>query len=107
MLFWKKDFQDIQMNKTLARGKTLHSTNDHSKRVALATDIAQHLQNRYSFRHKVNELSTLVSPELQHQQNINPFPSAPWQLCTLHFGITGRDDHIDLKGRCSLIIIAS
>ena len=77
MLFWKKDFQDIQMNKILAREKTLHSTNDHSKRVALATDIAQHLQNRYSFRHKVNELSTLVSPELQHRQNVNHFPSTP------------------------------
>ena len=106
MSFWKKHFQDFQMKKILGRERKLRSTNDHSKRVALAIDIAQSLQNRCSFHRKVNDFSTLVSPELQHRQNINHFPSPPWQLCTVSFGITGRDNGIDLKGRCSLIIIA-
>ena len=43
-----------------ASEKELHSTNDHSKRVALADDIPQRLQNRSSFRRKAEEISTLL-----------------------------------------------
>ena len=38
-----------------------------SKSIALAADIAQHLQNRCSFRSKPNDLSTLLPPELEHR----------------------------------------
>ena len=91
------------------------STNDHPKCIALAADIPQHLQNRCSFHPKVNNLSTLLLFKLQHWQNINHFPSPPWQLST-HCqeqivttvpGITGQVDDIDLKCQYSLTIIAS
>ena len=62
--------------------KALHSTANHLKCVALATNIPQCLQSCCSFRRKANELSSLLPPELQHRQNINHFPSPPWQLNT-------------------------
>ena len=87
-----------------AREKTLCSTNSHPKCVALAADIPQRLQNCSSFCWKP-ELSTLLSPKLQHRQNIIHFPSPPWQHCNPHErriittvpGITGWADDIDLK----------
>ena len=96
-----------------AREKALRSTNNHPKCVALATDIPQGLQNCYSFRRKANNFSTLLSIELQHQRNINHFPSTTWQLTTPYekpiatnvLGITGWANDVDLK--CSLNIIAS
>ena len=47
-----------------AQEKALRSTDDHPKRVALAADIRQHLQNSFSFRCKTNDLSTLLPGEL-------------------------------------------
>ena len=41
-----------------AREKALHSMNDHPKRIALAANIPQRLQNPSSFRRKAEELST-------------------------------------------------
>ena len=99
-----------------AREKALHWTNDHHpKRVALAADIPQRLQNCCSFCCMSNDLYTLLSSELQHWQNINHFPSPPWQLhtpceeqiATTVSGITGQADSIDLKRWCSVTIIAS
>ena len=98
-----------------ASEKALRGTDDHPKRVALATDIPQRLQNRCSFRRKVNELFTFLTPELQYPQNINRFPSPPWQLntscegriSTTVPGITGRADDMDQKRQCSLPAIAS
>ena len=66
-----------------------------------------------SFRRKTNSISTLQPPEVQHQQNINHFPSPGWELntsrkeriATTVRGITGRADDIDLKRRCSFTII--
>ena len=69
-----------------ASEKELHSTNDHSKRVALADDIPQRLQNRSSFRRKAEEISTLLPPALQHRQNIIHFPSPPRQHRTPYEG---------------------
>ena len=65
------------------------------------------------FRCKTNNISTLRPPEVQHQQNINHFPSPTWELntsceeriATTVRGITGRADDIDLKRRCSFTII--
>ena len=65
-----------------ASEKDMRSSDDHPKRVALATNIPQRLQNRCSFRHKFNEFSTLFPPGLQHRQSINHFSSRPWQLNT-------------------------
>ena len=98
-----------------AREKALRSIDDHPKRVALAPDIPQRLQNRCSFRRKANELSTLLPPELQHQQSMKHFPSPAWQLTTSLEGristtvpgVTYRADDINLKCRCSLSTIAS
>ena len=98
-----------------AREKALHSTDEHPKRVALAADILQRLQNRCSFRLKANDLSSLLPPELQHRQSINHFPSPPLQLSTPREertattvpGITSLVDGIDPKSRCSLTTIAS
>ena len=84
------------------------STDDHPKRVALAADIPQCLQNCCSFRRRANDLSTLLPAELEHRQTINHFPSPPWQLIISQgTSITGRADDIDLKHRCSLTLIAS
>ena len=55
-----------------AREMALRTTDEC---VALATDIPQYLQNLCTFRRKANDLSTLLPPELQHQQTINHFPS--------------------------------
>ena len=93
----------------------MRSSDDHPKRVALATNIPQRLQNRCSFRRKVNELSTLLPPGLQHRQSINHFSSPPWQIntsckgriSTTVPGITGRADDLDQKRQCSLTAIAS
>ena len=93
----------------------LRSTDDHPKHVALAADIPQLLQNRCSFRCKASELSSLLPPELQHRENINHFPSPPWQtntpreerIATTVPGITGRNDDTDLKRQCSLAMIGS
>ena len=98
-----------------AREKALRNNNDHPKCVALALEILQRLQNRCSFCCMANKLSTLLPPELQHQQNINTFPSLPWQLstpceeriATIVPGITGQADDIDIKCWCNLNIIAS
>ena len=54
-----------------ATKKALRSTNDHPKRVALAADIPERLQNHCSFCRKANNLSTILPPELQHCQTIN------------------------------------
>ena len=69
-----------------ASEKELHSTNDHSKRVALADDTPQRPQNRSSFRRKAEEISTLLPPALQHRQNIIHFPSPPRQHRTPYEG---------------------
>ena len=98
-----------------ASEKALRSTDDHPKRVALATNIPQRLQSHCSFCRKANELSTLLQPEHEHRQNINHFSSAPWQLnascerriSTTVPGITGRADDMDQKRQCSLTAIAS
>ena len=93
----------------------MRSTDDYPKRVSLATNIPQRLQSRCSFRFKVNELSTLLPPELHDRQSINRFSSHPWQLntscegriSTTVPGITGRADDLDQKRQCSLTAIAS
>ena len=98
-----------------ASEKELHSTNDHSKRVALADDIPQRLQNRSSFRRKAEEISTLLPPALQHRQNIIHFPSPPLQHSTPHEGyiatsvpgITDQTDNTNLKCHCSPTTICS
>ena len=69
-----------------AREKSLRSTDDHQKCIALAANTPQRLQNRSSFRRKAEELSTFLPPELQHRQNIIHFPSPPWQHSTTHEG---------------------
>ena len=92
----------------------MHSIDDHPKRVTLASDIPQRLQNCSSFRWKAEEFSTLLPPELQHRQNIN-FSSPPWQHSTPHEariatkvpGITGWDDDTNQKRWWSLTTIAS
>ena len=97
-----------------ASEKALRSTDDHPKRVALTSNIPQRLQSRCSFRRKVNKLSTLLPPELQHRQSINHFSSPPWQLntscegriSTTVPGITQADD-LDQKCQCRLNVIAS
>ena len=43
-----------------AKEKTLSSTDDNPKRIALDVNIPQHLQNRSSFRQKAEELSTFL-----------------------------------------------
>ena len=81
-----------------AKEKVLHSTVNHPKHIALDVNIPQRFQNRSSFRQKAEELSTLLSPDLQHRQNIIQFPSPPWQQSSSHkglivttvYGITGR-----------------
>ena len=98
-----------------AREKALRSTDDHPKRVALAANIPQRLQNRSSFRRKAEELSTFLPAKLQHRQNIIHFPSPPWQhsttpegqIATTVPGITGWANDINLKRQCSLTTIAS
>ena len=88
----------------------MRSTDDHPKRIALAANIPQHLQNFSNFRRKAEEVSTLLPPNLQHRQNIIQFPSPPWQHNSSHEGqiastvpgITGRDDDTNLKRQCSL-----
>ena len=66
-----------------AKVKALRSTDDHPKRIALDVNILQRLQNCSSFRRKTEELSTLLSPDLQHRQDIIHFPSPPWQQISL------------------------
>ena len=98
-----------------AREKSLRSTDDHQKCIALAANTPQRLQNRSSFRRKAEELSTFLPPELQHRQNIIHFPSPPWQHSTTHQGqiattvpgITGWANDTNLKRQCSLTNIAS
>ena len=95
--------------------KEFRSADDHPKRVALAADIPQRLQNSRSFRHKANDLSTLLPAELEHLQTISDFTYPSWQLSTPHEeqisisvpGVTGRADNINLKHWCSLTLIAS
>ena len=53
-----------------AKEKALCSTDDHPKRIAVAVNVPQRLQNRSSFCQKAEELSTLLPPDLQHRQNI-------------------------------------
>ena len=85
--------------------KEFRSADDHPKRVVLAADIPQRLQNRRSFRRKANDLSTLLPAELEHLQTINNFTYPSWQLSTPHEeqisisvpGVTGRADDINLK----------
>ena len=51
-----------------ANEKARHSAGNHPKRIALNVNIPQRLQSRSSFRRKAEELSTLLSPDLQHRQ---------------------------------------
>ena len=98
-----------------AKEKVLRSEVDHPKRIALDANIPQRLQNRSSFPQKAEELSTLLSPSLQHRQNIIHFPSPPWQQRSSHEGqivttvpgITGRANDSNLKRQYSLTTIAS
>ena len=98
-----------------AREKALHSTVDHPKHIALDANIPQGLRNCSSFRRKVEELSTLLPPDLQHRQNIIHFSSPLWQHSSSHEGriattvpgITGWADDTNLKRQCSLTTIAS
>ena len=62
-----------------AQEKSLRSTDDYPKRVALAADIPQCFQNCCSFCRKANDPSTLLSDELEHWKTIKHFPSPPWQ----------------------------
>ena len=87
------------------------SIKDHPKRVALATDIPQRLQNCYSFRLKASDLSTVLPTEPDHQPSLSP----PWQLRTPCEGwlsttvpsIAGWADDIDLRRWSSVTLIAS
>ena len=69
-----------------ASEKTLSSTDDHPKRVVLAADILQRLQNHSSFSRNAKKLSPFLPSELQPRQNIIHFPSPPWQHSTRHKG---------------------
>ena len=60
-----------------AKEKVLQNTVNHPKHIALDVNIPQRFQNRSNFRQKAEELSTLLSPDLQHRQNIIQFPSPP------------------------------
>ena len=62
--------------------KALCSTGDHFKRVALAADMPQRLQNYSSFRRNTKQLSPLLPPDFKPRQNIIHFPSPPWQHST-------------------------
>ena len=98
-----------------ANEKALRSTDNHPKRITLDINIPQHLVSCSNFRRKIEELSTLLPPDLQHRQNITHFPSPPWQQSPSHDGriatsvpgITGRADENNLKRQCSLSTIAS
>ena len=98
-----------------ANEKARRSAGDHQKRIALDVNIPQRLESRSSFRRKVEELSTLLSPDLQHRRNIIHFPSPPWQQNSSHTGristsvpsITSRADDNDTKWQCSLSTIIS
>ena len=98
-----------------ATKKARRSADDHPKRNALDINIPQHLQSCSSFRRKAEELSTLLSPDLQHRQNIIHFPSPPWQQNSSHTrqistsvpGTTSRADNNDIKRQCSLSTINS
>ena len=68
------------------REKPLHNTVDHPKHIALDANIPQGLRNRSSFRRKVEELSTLRPPDLQHRQNIIHFSCPLWQHSSSHEG---------------------
>ena len=93
--------------------KALRSTDDHTKRVALAADVPQRLENRCSFCRKVNDLSTLLPAEHEHCQTISHCPIPPWQLSTPCKeqistsvpGIAGQTDGNDLKCRCIITFI--
>ena len=94
------------------REKALHN---HPKHIALDANIPQGLRNCSSFRRKVEELSTLRPPDLQHRQNIIHFSCPLWQHSSSHEGriattvpgITGWADETNLKRQCSLTTIAS
>ena len=98
-----------------ASEKTLRSTDDHPKHIALAVDKSQRLQNCSSFHRKAEELAILLPPKFQHRQNIIHFPYPPWQHSSPHEerivttvpGITGRADNTNLKCQCSLTTIVS
>ena len=98
-----------------AREKALHSTDDHPKSISLDANIPQRLQNRSSFHQKAEELSTILSPNLKHRQDIIHFPPPPWQNSSPHEGriattvpgITDRANDTNLKLQCSLTAIAS
>ena len=72
-------------------------------------------QNRYSFCSKTSNLSTLLPPEFDHHQTINPFSFPSWLLNTPHkeqifnfaLGIASRGDEDDLNRWCSIKLIAS
>ena len=66
-----------------ASEKTLRSTDDHPKHIALAADKSQRLQNCSSFHRKAEELPILHPPKFQHRQNIIHFPYPPWQIAPL------------------------
>ena len=93
-----------------AREKAARSTDNHPKHIALDANILQCLQNLPSFRHKAEELSTLLPPNLQHRQNIIHFPSLAWQhsssqegrISIIVPGITGQANDTNLKRQCSL-----
>ena len=98
-----------------ATKKARRSTDDHPKRIAQNVNIPQRLQSRSSFHRKVEELSSILPPDLQHRQNIIHFPSPPWQQCSSHTGristsvpgITSRADDNNIKRQCSLSTIIS
>ena len=98
-----------------ANEKARCSTDDHPKRIALEVDIPQSLQSCSSFYRKAEELLTILSPDLQHRQNIIHFPSPPWQQNSSHTGqistsvpgITSRADDNNIKRQCSLSTIIS
>ena len=77
---------------------------DHPKNITLDVNVSQHLRNRSSFSRKAEELSTLLSPDLQHKTSFH-FPSPPWQqsfshegrIATTVPGITDRADDTNLR----------
>ena len=74
-----------------AQEEALHSTDDHSKLVALAADIPQRFKNCCSFCRKANDISTLLPAELEivnpstvfhlHHAVKHPCQGANFHLC--------------------------
>ena len=93
-----------------AREKSLRSTDDHPKRVALAADILNTFKIAAAFFVRPTAFLLFLPAGLEHCQSINHFPSPPWRLSippNIPPGIAGRAKDIDLKHRCSLTLIAS